>query len=459
MTTAFSGERAYAHLEALCEKIGPRHGGSSGEAKAARYIRDHFKELGLRTRLERYPIYSFEDAHATLTTPRGKQIPCVPLPMTASTSARGITAPCLFIEGSEAVDLDDRVRGKIVVMFGSFRNSVQEQFHAFKPLGLVAIQTAPYRQHQRYAYGADARRSRGSIPTVILTLEDGIQLIKRLPKTLTLKLKTEGEKLTHGYNVVADLKGSDPGDDVIAMCAHFDSVWGSAGAMDNGAGTAAMLEFARVYAQTGSPRNMRFLAFGGEEMGLWGAKAYVKKLKNEDESLKRNKDFERDGLKSKLDCTRFLVNLDMMGQLYGKSNAITLGHADIAASARLLANELRYALAVEENSVYSSDNMAFNYAGVPSISFNRIGFESSGGHTSADTIDNCCAEGLAHIGGIVEAWMDRYVMSPHVFPFPRELPEAATDAVKKWFKEKNPLDYEAFTPQKRYRPKAKKGKK
>jgi aminopeptidase YwaD len=453
MTVQFSGERAYEHLRVLTEEIGPRHGGSANEAKAARYIRDHFKQLGLRAKLEHYPIYAFEDAKATLRIPRGKEIPCAPLPMTTPTPARGLTRPCVFIEDSDAVCLDEKVRNQIVVMFGSFHGERQKRFHSYKPAGLVTIQTKPHQLHLRYAYNSDVKRKNGSVPTVILTLEDGLALIRNLPRRLTIKIATADEKLGHGYNVVADLKGTGPEDDVITMCAHHDSVWGGPGAVDNGGGAAAVMEFARVYKEQGVSRNMRFITFGGEETGVWGAKAYVKKLKDESDRLKKNKNFERDGLKSSFDQIRFLINLDMMGQLHGKSSAVTLGDSDIAASARLLANELRYPLTVNENNIYSSDNMMFNYAGVPSISFNRYGFEDCGGHTVADTIDHCCAEGLDHVCGMIKSWIDRYVTSPHVFPFSKKFPDAADKAVKDWFKTGNPLDYDVFTPAKRYKPK------
>jgi len=46
METLFSGEKAFAHLQMLAEQIGPRHGGSRNEARAARHIRDHFRSLG-----------------------------------------------------------------------------------------------------------------------------------------------------------------------------------------------------------------------------------------------------------------------------------------------------------------------------------------------------------------------------------------------------------------------------
>ena len=66
---------------------------------------------------------------------------------------------------------------------------------------------------------------------------------------------------------------------------------------------------------------------------------------------------------------------------------------------------------------------------------------------------------MSQFGALVEAWIDRYLMSPHVFPFSRVLPEPAKKAVKEWFKENDPLDYEVFGPAKQYKPKKKPTKK
>jgi len=451
--TNFCGKNAYEHLRVIAAEIGSRHGGSANEAKAARYIRDHFKKLGLKTKIEKYPIYSFKDATALLKIPGGKDIPCIAVPITASTSNRGITRETVFVESSDAVHLTEDVRDKIVVMFNTFTGDLQRKFHDYKPAGLVSVQTQARQKHVRAPYKSAFRRKIGSVPTVKLTFEDGIRLIKNLPGKLTLKVVTENERVTTGSNVVAELKGRNKAEDeTVVICAHFDSVWAGAGAVDNGGGIANIMELARVYAEKGCERNLRFIAFGGEEMGLWGANAYIKKLYDEDEHLKKNKNFVRDGLRTELDKIRFLVNLDMMGQLYGKSVAVTLGHTDIAAAARLLANEVGYSLQVNQNKIYSSDNMAFNYAKIPSISWHRCGFGGFDGHTSGDTVKNCSPDGLSHIGSFVEQWIDRYMMSA-AFPFSRELPEPAQKAVDEWFKGRNPLDYEVFGPQKKYKTK------
>ena len=65
--------------------------------------------------------------------------------------------------------------------------------------------------------------------------------------------------------------------------------------------------------------------------------------------------------RSELEKIRFIINLDMLGMHYGRSNALILGHPDIAASVRLLANRLRYAISIQEDKVYSSDNRFFNF--------------------------------------------------------------------------------------------------
>ena len=163
MDLLFSGDRAYEHLRVLADEIGPRHGGSKNEQRAAKYILDHFKGLGLSARLQRYPIYSFEDAEASLRAPGGKPIPCIPIPITGTTSARGVTAPVRFLEGNDAAHLDEDVGGKIIVMFDSFKGELQTRFHSYRPAGLVSIQTRPNMSHVRAPSHSQAIRKAGPL--------------------------------------------------------------------------------------------------------------------------------------------------------------------------------------------------------------------------------------------------------------------------------------------------------
>jgi len=86
-------------------------------------------------------------------------------------------------------------------------------------------------------------------------------------------------------NVVATLPGFDLGSDrVYIVCAHYDSIsddpWKAApGADDNASGVAAVLEAARILSRYRFRHTLRFIAFSGEEQGLWGSAHYAQKAK------------------------------------------------------------------------------------------------------------------------------------------------------------------------------------
>jgi hypothetical protein len=89
------------------------------------------------------------------------------------------------------------------------------------------------------------------------------------------------------YNVVGHLYGTDPEAGYYLVCAHYDAIgarsrggWDwrtdpAPGADDNASGVALVLECARVLAGQSFPWSIRFVAFSGEELGLWGSRAYA----------------------------------------------------------------------------------------------------------------------------------------------------------------------------------------
>jgi hypothetical protein len=79
-------------------------------------------------------------------------------------------------------------------------------------------------------------------------------------------------------NILAQLEGENPAaGSAVLLVAHYDSVYGSPGANDNGAAVAALLEAARAL-KAGPPlkNNVIFLFTDGEEAGLLGASAFVR---------------------------------------------------------------------------------------------------------------------------------------------------------------------------------------
>jgi hypothetical protein len=85
------------------------------------------------------------------------------------------------------------------------------------------------------------------------------------------------------YNTVGEIKGSDKPDEFVILGAHLDSWDLAQGTTDNGTGTCAVLEAARILAKSGvkPQRTIRFVLFTGEEQGMYGSKAYVQKHKEE----------------------------------------------------------------------------------------------------------------------------------------------------------------------------------
>ena len=77
-------------------------------------------------------------------------------------------------------------------------------------------------------------------------------------------------------NVLARRQGSQPGRAVM-LVAHYDSVPAGPGASDDGSGVAAILEIARMLRDQPRSRNdVNFLITDGEELGMFGAEAFVR---------------------------------------------------------------------------------------------------------------------------------------------------------------------------------------
>ena len=86
-------------------------------------------------------------------------------------------------------------------------------------------------------------------------------------------------------SVIATLRGDEPGR-IYVMSSHYDDCDGrctdgagvAPGADDNGSGTSAVLEAARVMAGTQFRGTIVFACFDGEELGLWGSNHYAREL-------------------------------------------------------------------------------------------------------------------------------------------------------------------------------------
>jgi peptidase M28-like protein len=84
------------------------------------------------------------------------------------------------------------------------------------------------------------------------------------------------------HNIEVEIPGTRP--DVVLIGAHYDSVFGSPGANDNGSGVAALLALARRFAGKSPQHTLRFVAFVNEEppfflSGEMGSFVYASRCK------------------------------------------------------------------------------------------------------------------------------------------------------------------------------------
>jgi hypothetical protein len=122
------------------------------------------------------------------------------------------------------------------------------------------------------------------LPGIEIAAED-YRRLARLAKTgATPKLEITSnvqfdDTDTRAYNILADIPGTDAGTAYVMAGAHLDSWVAGDGAADNGAGTAVVMEAARILSTLGirPRRTIRFVLWAGEEQGMLGSLAYTEK--------------------------------------------------------------------------------------------------------------------------------------------------------------------------------------
>ncbi len=189
--------------------------------------------------------------------------------------------------------------------------------------------------------------------------------------------------LAHGSdcNVVADLKGSASSDEVIIVCGHYDGHDIAHGAGDNGSGTVAVMETARLLSpiRDSLKCTIRFVLFGSEEMGLVGSHHMA-------DSLARNP------------CPiRFVFNLDCVGGA-GRLMIMLQNCPELEPFFLKQVSLLPADIQINTHVVPFSDHFPFVMMGYPGAFMATAGDGGRGwGHTSADTFEKISQETLMKV--------------------------------------------------------------
>lgn len=384
----FDGANAFAHVEALVG-FGPRVAGTPAEWAAAEYIAAEMEDVGLDVAVEALPIIRFEDLGATLRIPEGEEEFAV--------DAMTFSPPGEFTSGlvdcglGFPEDFPAAVAGNIALIQ---RGGMTFAAKAQNAADVGAVAAVIYNNRSGPFIGTLG--GPGAIPTVSLSLEDGVLLAERIaeaPLTVHLDVDTVVEPSV-SHNVIGTLEGIAPEQGIVYLGAHYDSVSGAPGAHDDASGVAAMLEAARVLATTGhrTKATVKFLAFGAEETGLEGSLAYV--IEHEAEVTER-------GLG--------MVNLDMIA--VGPRQIGFIGYAGPEltdfAGAKATAMGLEWEpFTAEEN----SDHTYFEQVGVP-VAY--IAHELDPWyHTPEDTLDKLDPVLLEENGELATAVVHGWAKNP-----------------------------------------------
>ncbi|MGB8951493.1 MAG: M20/M25/M40 family metallo-hydrolase [Candidatus Aminicenantales bacterium] len=91
-------------------------------------------------------------------------------------------------------------------------------------------------------------------------------------------------------NIIGILPGKTAPECIVIVCAHYDSTSDdrnvlAPGADDNGSGTAAVMELARIMTGYSFDFTLKFICFSAEEWGLYGSKHYTQEAKQRGEKI------------------------------------------------------------------------------------------------------------------------------------------------------------------------------
>ena len=304
-SAALADDYAYRQVTHLTENIGPRPSGSPEARAAVDYVAAEMRQLGLEVQLEEVKVPHWVRGAETAelveypgqVAGTGQKIVLTALGGSTSTPAEGLSADVVVVNNFEELKSlgRDKVSGKMVLF-----NEVYDKKKAAAGLAFVAYgEAVGYRGTGPKAaadLGAVAAlvRSVGSadyrlphtgfsfpagIPAAAVSAEDA-ELMAHLAAEgkvrMHLTLTPQKQPDTTGYNVIADLKGSEHPEQVVIVSGHLDSWDLGTGAIDDAAGVAVAMESAELLEKLHlrPKRTLRVIAWIDEETGGAGSQTY-----------------------------------------------------------------------------------------------------------------------------------------------------------------------------------------
>lgn len=242
------------------------------------------------------------------------------------------------------------------------------------------------------------------IPTVVMSNEDfgRISRILNNGTEVVLEFNIVNRVYPEGstsYNTIGEIRGADKADEIIMLGGHLDSWHAATGATDNAIGCAIMMEAARILKTLGVKprRTIRVALWSGEEQGLLGSIAYVRKHFGSFEDPKPG--YEKFG---------GYFNIDSgTGRVRG---AAVFGPPETGNILREILEPFKGdgvvgAVSTRNRRLGGSDHTTFNQAGLPGIGMGQdtIEYGTHTWHTNLDTYERILEDDVKK-DAMVVAW-------------------------------------------------------
>lgn len=239
-------------------------------------------------------------------------------------------------------------------------------------------------------------------PQVVLAVEHYNRMVRILEKGVPVKVELNIQTQFHdeagknGFNLIAEIPGTDLKDEIVMIGAHFDSHHAGTGATDNATGSAAMMEALRILKAIGAKprRTIRIALWGGEEQGLLGSRAYAREHFADPVKMLTHPEFEKLSAYFNIDNgTGRIRGIWMQGNL-----AVKPIFEQWIESLRDLGVTI-----LGPRSVSSTDHLAFDAIGLPAFQFiqERLEYNSRTHHSNMDTVDHVQREDMVQMATVV----------------------------------------------------------
>ena len=271
------------------------------------------------------------------------------------------------------------------------------------------------------------------VPQVTLAVEHYNRMVRLLERKIPVKVELNiqasfhDETAPNGFNVIADLPGTDPAGEVVMIGAHLDSGQAATGATDNGTGVAVLMEAMRILQKVGAKprRTIRIALWGGEEQGYAGARAYVRDHLGDAKTMQ---------LKPAHGQVSAYYNLD---NGTGKIRGVWMqGNLAIMPIFKDWIEPLRGfgVTTLSPRIVSGSDYVPFDELGIPAFQFiqDRLEYNSRTHHSNMDVYDRVQRADVVQMAVVVASFAYNTAVRPEKLPrkpLPVVAPRPATVAL------------------------------